>query len=219
MEQKETHWTRIANDFEERNTYVVGKASKQITLDELAKQTNLGNTLEVACGNGTYSKVLVKNATSLICTDFSDEMVAVSKLQLKAFSNIKVEKANCFELPYDDETFDTVFMANLLHVIPTPEKAVNEAKRVVKQGGQIIALDFTKTGMSFFAKIGMMQRYLKSYGKPPKTGSNVDDKRMCQLFTSNGLDVKFTKLIGGASKAAFGKATKPQVKIIGKENS
>lgn len=214
MEQKETHWTRIANDFEERNTYVVGKESKQITLDELAKQTNLGKTLELACGNGTYSKVLVKNATSLISTDFSDEMVAVSKQRLKAFSNIKVEKANCFELPYDDETFDTVFMANLLHVIPTPEKAVTEAKRVVKQGGQIIALDYTSTGMNEIDKSKMMQRYMEAYGDRPKSAINVDDKIMNNLFTSNGLDVKFTKLIGGASKATFGRATKPEVEII-----
>lgn len=204
----ETHWSRFADNFEERNTYVVGKESKQITLNELEKQSDLGKTLELACGNGTYSKILAKNAQSLICTDFSEQMVEVCKKRLKDIPTIMVEKANCFELPYDDKTFDTVFMANLLHIIPTPEKAVAEAKRVLKTGGKIIALDYTSTGMSEINKAKMMYRYLKTYGNPPKSGSNVDAQRMQQLFTSNGLEVEFTKLIGRQTKAAFGKATK-----------
>ncbi len=208
MEEKETYWSRFANDFEERNTYVIGKESKQIVIDEVANEKNLGKTLELACGNGTYSKILAKNATSLLATDFSDEMVAASKHRFKDFANIKVEKANCFALPYDNDSFDTVFMANLLHIIPMPENALAEAKRVLKPNGQIIAVDFTKTGMSFGAKLGMIYRYLKSYGKPPKTGSNIGDKEMKCLFEQNGLEVVFAKIIGGSSKAAFGKAKK-----------
>lgn len=133
---------------------------------------------------------------------------------MKDFSNIEVEKANCFELPYDDETFDTVFMANLLHVIPTPEKTVAEAKRVLKTGGYIIALDYTITGMTVINKLQMMQRYIKVYGNRPQSAINVDDKVMQDLLTKNGLVVEFTKLIGKSSKAAFGKAQKVPYSIL-----
>jgi ubiquinone/menaquinone biosynthesis C-methylase UbiE len=99
----------------------------------------LGNVLELGCVNGTYSKVLDRKAKTLLATDFSDEMVSASKARLKEFGNIKIEKANCFDLPYPDEKFDTVFMANLLHIIPEPEKAIAEVKRVlVPKGGLLL---------------------------------------------------------------------------------
>ncbi len=206
--EKEKFWSQFADDFEEKNNYIIGKESMQIILNSLAKETDLGDTLELACGNGTYSKILVKNAKSLTCTDFSEEMVEASKKRLKDFPNIKIEQANCFKLPYEDNSFDTVFMANLLHVLQTPEKAVAETKRVLKQGGRILAIDFTGKGMTFFAKIGMVFRYLKSYGKGPEKAVPVDDKKMQELFEKNNLKVESIKIIGGSSKAVFGKAVK-----------
>lgn len=206
--EKETYWSRFADDFEEKNNYIIGKESMQEVLQELAKEKALGNCLELACGNGTYSKILAKNADSLTCTDFSEQMVAASKERLKEFANIKVEHANCLALPYADNTFDTVFMANLLHVLPTPEKSVAEAKRVLKPGGQIIVIDFTAKGMKFGAKMKMGFRYLKSYGKPPKNAVPVDDVKMRELFTQNDLKIRFVKIIGGSSKAAYGIASK-----------
>ncbi len=206
--EKETFWSKTAGDFEEKNNKIIGKESMYIVLDALDEERNLGNTLELACGNGTYSKVLVRHAEMLTCTDFSEEMVAESKKRLKNFTNIKIEQANCFQLQYADNSFDTVFMANLLHIIPTPEKALIEAKRVLKPNGQIIILDFTTKGMKFFDKIRMLYLFLKFYGKPPKGGKNIDDKQLKTMFYNTGLDVNYAKIIGGKSKAVFGKAIK-----------
>ncbi len=208
MEQKEKFWSKTANDFEEKNNKIIGKESMQIVLDALSKEIDLGNTLELACGNGTYSKVLVKNAETLTCTDWSKEMVEESKRRLKAFPSIKIEQANCFDLQYADNSFDTVFMANLLHIIPSPEKALAEAKRVLKPNGQIIVIDFTATGMKTFDKVRMLYLFLKFYGKPPKGGENIDDKKLKTMFESIGLKVEYSKIIGAKSKAVFGKGTK-----------
>ena len=126
------------NDLEERTNYVVGKNDIEVIKTFLTEQKTLGKTLELGCGNGTYSEILIREAEYLTVTDFSDEMVAVSKKRLKGIGNISVEKANCFSLSYPDSSFDTVFMANLLHVIPEPEKAVAEGKRVLNKNGRLI---------------------------------------------------------------------------------
>ena len=131
MIEKETYWSKFADDLEERTNYVVGKNDIEIIESFLSKQKALGKTLEVGCGNGTYSKILIREAEHLIATDYSDEMVAVTKERLKGMGNISVEKANCFSLSYPDSSFNTVFMANLLHIINEPEKAVAEGKRVL----------------------------------------------------------------------------------------
>ncbi len=207
MEQKETFWSKSASDFEEKNNKIIGKASMQIVVDELSKETDLGDTLELACGNGTYSKILVKNAKNLTVTDWSEEMVQETKKRLKDFPSIKVEQANCLELPYPDNSFDTVFMANLLHIINHPEKALAETHRVLKPNGRVLVIDFTFRGMKFFDAIKMLYKFMKYYGKP-KEGGSVDDKKLKQLFETAGFKTIFSKIIGEKSKAAFGKGIK-----------
>ena len=206
MMEKETYWSRFANDFEELNNYVVGKSDMEVILNKLSKQKDLKNTLELGCGNGTYSKVLAKEADKLLATDFSDEMVNAAKTRLNSISNIKVENANCFNLPYPDNNFDTVFMANLLHIIPEPGKAVIESKRVLKKsGGRIIVIDFTPEGMTFFNKLGLVNRYLKTYGKPPskRQGQNLTVKKIREMLEHNGFKIEEAKLIGNKVKAVF----------------
>ncbi len=221
MEQKITNWSRFANDFEERNNYVVGKTDVDLILTKVAALEKLGNVLELGCGNGTYSKVLAKNADYVLATDISDEMVEASKKRLKTYANVKVEKADCFHLSYPSNSFDTVFMANLIHIIPCPGNAILECRRVLKNGGLLIVTSYTQKGMKFRHKIGMVYRYLKSYGKPPKGGRNFGLMEATSLIQLSGLNVVDYELIGKKTKAFFVKATVDEklMKIIWKNDN
>ena len=203
MEQKEIYWSRFANDFEERNNYVIGKSDMDIILNEVSTQKALGKTLELACGNGTYSRILCKNAEALTATDFSDEMVKVATSRLKNFENVRVEKADAFDLKYPQNSFNTVFLANLLHIIPCPENVIEQVKKVLKPGGKIIVLDFGSEGMSIFNKIGMIHRYLKTYGKPPKNGTFLTTRSVANLLKIKGFSIEKTMLAGKKVKAAY----------------
>ena len=201
--EKETYWSKFANDFEERTNYVVGKNDMELIETFLSKQKALGKTLEVGCGNGTYSKILILEAENLTATDFSDEMVAVAKERLKGVENVSVEKANCFNLSYPDSSFNTVFMANLLHIIREPEKAVAEGKRVLKKNGKLIVISFTTEGMTFFNRLGMIYRYLKTYGKPSPTAQTLTVQKTQDMVKNCGFEIEEAKLIGNKSKAIF----------------
>ena len=205
--EKETYWSKFANDFEERTNYVVGKNDMELIETFLSKQKALGKTLEVGCGNGTYSKILILEAENLTTTDFSDEMVAVAKERLKRVENVSVEKANCFNLSYPDSSFNTVFMANLLHIIREPEKAVAEGKRVLKKNGKLIVISFTTEGMTFFNRLGMIYRYLKTYGKPSPTAQTLTVQKTRDMVKNCGFEIEEAKLIGNKSKAIFILAT------------
>jgi ubiquinone/menaquinone biosynthesis C-methylase UbiE len=203
MMEKETYWSKFANDFEERTNYVVGKNDMELIETFLSKQKALGRTLEVGCGNGTYSKLLIHEAKHLTATDFSDEMVAVAKERLKGLENVSVEKANCFNLSYPDSSFNTVFMANLLHIIREPEKAVAEGKRVLKKNGRLIVISLTTEGMTFFNRLGMIYRYLKTYGKPSPTAQTLTVQKTRDMLKNCGFEIEEAKLIGNKSKAIF----------------
>ena len=52
---------------------------------------------------------------------------------------LKFEVADATCLPYENNSFDVVIIANALHVMPEPQKALKEIDRVLKDGGLLIA--------------------------------------------------------------------------------
>ena len=68
-------------------------------------------------------------------------MIAQAKLKPRGVGlHFSVQDAT--SLPYADETFDAVLIANALHIMPQPEKALAEIYRVLKPGGQLFAPTF-----------------------------------------------------------------------------
>lgn len=200
--EKETYWSKFASDFEERNNKMVG-SDMSLIMEKVAQLCNLHNCLELGCGNGTYSRVLAKNATKILATDFSDEMVAETTKRLKSIKNIDVQKANCLELDFQDKQFDSVFMANLLHIIPHPEKAIQEVRRVLKNSGRLIIVSYTTDGMSFFYKLKMIFDYMKTYGKPSPYAYPLKLDMAKQMVESNGFEIEQAELVGKKMKAVF----------------
>lgn len=205
--EKEIYWSRFADDFEKRNNYVAGIRNIEIIKAFLSEQSIGGTVLELGCGNGTYSKVLAQTAKHVFATDFSDEMVSVSHERLKSLENVTVEKQNCFCLSYPDSSFDAVVMVNLLHVIPSPEKAVKESKRVLRPNGKIVVVSFTMEGLGLLSKLGMIYRYLRTYGKPPITSQALTVDNAKTIMKTCGFLTRQACLIGETSKAIFIRAT------------
>ena len=201
--EKEIYWSRFAEDFEARNTYVVGDIDLQILKNCLEEQKNLGHTLELGCGNGTYSKILARKAGQFMATDFSEEMVLTSRFRLAEHKNICVTRENCLELSFEKSSFDTLVMINLLHVISCPEKALAEAMRVLRPGGRIVIASFTTQGMGFFSKAGMIYRYLRTYGRPPGSGRTLTLETARDMIETAGFRLEDSRLIGKRCKIVF----------------
>ncbi len=58
-----------------------------------------------------------------------------------------------FYLSYDDLSFDVVIVSNALHIVPEPEKALAEIKRVLKDDGVLIAPTFIHASNDFFGSV------------------------------------------------------------------
>lgn len=207
--EKEKYWSRFSKDFEERNKFVVGRKNLEAVFKLLAKQKDLKNCLELGCGNGTYSRVIAPNCTHLKATDHSDEMVLEATQRMIEIPNISVEKANCFNTGYNDKSFDTVFMANLFHIIPHQEEMLTEVKRVLKPGGMLLIVSYTTFGMTFFQKIAMLYRYIVSYGKPSPYAQTIAPEHALESLQKTGFNHNETQLTGKTTKALFVKAYKP----------
>ncbi len=67
--------------------------------------------------------------------------------------DIELVEADCMQLPFDDNQFDHVIMHLILAVVPKPERALQEACRVLKPGGKIFIYDkFIKPGQLALAR-------------------------------------------------------------------
>lgn len=100
--------------------------------------------LEIATGPGLLAKHVADAAKKMIATDYSEGMIAEAKKGVYP-SNLIFEVADATALPYKDDSFDVVLIANALHVIPNPEKALSEIDRVLKPDGVLIAPNLWRT--------------------------------------------------------------------------
>ncbi|WP_409293305.1 class I SAM-dependent methyltransferase [Peribacillus sp. SCS-37] len=108
----------------------------------------------------------------VIAIEPSQDMIERSlKRKAGSAANIQIEKESAEQLPYQDETFDSVVATLVLCSIPNPVQALREIKRVCKAGGRILVFEHVKMDNPFFAN---MQKWLTPYWKKICDGCCLD---------------------------------------------
>lgn len=97
--------------------------------------------LDIGCGGGNAIKIMAeKNPYGKVCgVDYSELSVQSSqKRNKKAVSSgrVEVKQGTVSMLPYSKETFDIVTAIETIYFWEDPQKAFDEVKRVLKQGGR-----------------------------------------------------------------------------------
>ena len=95
------------------------------------------NALELACGSGQLSLSLSKYTKNWIGTDFSEQMILEARKHGE-YENLAFEIADATSLNFVDGEFDCVVIANALHIMPNPDKAMIEIYRVLKPNGILL---------------------------------------------------------------------------------
>lgn len=98
--------------------------------------------LELATGTGLIASHIVNAAEQIEATDASEEMICLAR-EVNRSAKLHFSVQDMFHLPYADRSFDVVIVSNALHIVPQPEKALAEARRVLKDDGLLIAPTFT----------------------------------------------------------------------------
>ena len=108
--------------------------------------------LELAAGMGLIAKNIVNSAAHIEATDASPEMIAEAKRDNRS-AKLHFSVQDMFHLPYADGSFEVIIVANALHIVPEPEKALSEIHRVLKDDGVLVAPTFTHADNAFFGRV------------------------------------------------------------------
>lgn len=134
-----TFWDRVAwlYDLVERSNRAVNAAAAARAAGLVPKGARV---LDCAAGTGEFSLAAAERAETVLCTDQSLPMLdrARKKAKKRGLTNITFARRDITALPDPDGSFDAVIAANVLHLLPQPEKAVEELWRVAAPGGRLI---------------------------------------------------------------------------------
>ena len=87
--------------------------------------------LDVGCGRGVLQALYEKQAKSFRSCDIKDN----------AWFTVRPDICSGESLPYADDSFDTVFMIGVLEHIPNWQRALRQAKRVLRPGGVLVTVE------------------------------------------------------------------------------
>ena len=106
------------------------------------------SVLDIAGGSGDLSKLFAKKVGaegSVTLTDINASMLAVGRdRMIDAGLNVPAMQCNAEALPFADNSFDCVIVAFGLRNMTHKDVALNEMQRVLKVGGRLLVLEFSK---------------------------------------------------------------------------
>ncbi len=106
---------------------------------------NMGKQhLELACGTGTLLALILlwrrwhrMPMPHIVGVDYSESMLAGAIHRFRKQAEIELFHGDAAELPFEEDRFDTINIANSVHCFPKPVEALCDALRVLKPGGTL----------------------------------------------------------------------------------
>lgn len=141
---------------------IYNKSVYQSTGESVVKYIkNTDRVLECACGTGAISIFIAPVCKELIVSDYSVGMLKQAKKKLKNYDNIDYRRVDITDIEAEDNSFDVVVAGNVIHLLPDPQRAMNELTRVCKDGGRLVIPTYingdegtNKLAVKFLEKLG-----------------------------------------------------------------
>lgn len=115
-----------------------------------------GRVLDVATGTGDVALEIASQypgSVSVVGIDFTPEMIELGKVkvqQSRHAGRIALQVAPCEEIPFEEGSFDAATISFGIRNVVDRVKGLSEMRRVLKDGGRIVILEFSTPTMPVF---------------------------------------------------------------------
>lgn len=125
-------WSRCAPGYED-GFAVLTRGAVEPLLDRLGVTAGK-SVLDIGTGTGVAATSILERGGSVVGIDFSEAMIAEARRRLP---EVDFRVASAEALPFDDGLFDAVVANGVLHHLAEPDRALEEAQRVLNPAGRI----------------------------------------------------------------------------------
>lgn len=98
----------------------------------------LGEVLDAGSGDGAIAALLASRARHITCLDRSEKVLTAARVRLGHLENVAFAPGDLHALPFPDARFDQVLLFNVLLYTEHPARAIAEAARVLRPGGDLV---------------------------------------------------------------------------------
>ncbi len=197
-------WNRLASIYDfivtnEENSY---NAIKQHIIKTIDYEEKI---LELATGAGHIALDLCPHCRHVDASDISEEMIHRANINktYSKYQNIQFMISDACDIDSDDNTYDVVILSNALHILPDPDKAMKEIKRVLKPGGKLIAPNFVHKES---IRSSILSTLITSAGYP--TQRRFDEENYHDYIESHDFKIRRTAMFKGTVPIAYVEAIK-----------
>lgn len=180
-------WNRTATVYDQEIDGIFANAMRQLLLERLAREQELGRTVEFGCGTGYYTGVLAgRSAGGVVATDLSKRMIDLAREHLRQIPGIELRCADCEQTPFADASFDTAFFGLSFHFVDGP-RTLAEMRRILRPGGMLILAIPSMEGLSLAQKLRGIVRNFRAFGTPVSPGSRLyTEQSIRELLAGSG---------------------------------
>ena len=162
--------------------------------------------LELGCGAGSDLLRFAKAGARITGVDLSPRSASLAKTRLRVYNcqgNVLIADAE--QLPFKTDSFDLVYSWGVLHHTPDTQKAIKEACRVTKPGGEIcimlyhrhslVALQlYLRYGLFAFEPLRSLKDILANHHESPGTKAYIvtEAQQMFSAFRQLKIDIRLT---------------------------
>ncbi len=149
--------------------------------------------LDIGCGHGIVSEFLAENGIHVSAVDISEKLLDEFRSRIKD-KNLPVEilKGDAYNIPFNDNTFDTVVARMFLPHFPDWPKVLKEMARVTKKDGKLLVHFSSEENTLLGKQIALKECYFASSpnsSDPWQFYAEANDAELKKISSNLGLEV------------------------------
>jgi ubiquinone/menaquinone biosynthesis C-methylase UbiE len=143
-EMASQYFAENAANWQKLRAYHIDETEVEAVVLALTQNRPIETLVDLGTGTGRMLEIFSPLAKNLIGLDMSHEMLAIARttIEQRGIRNAQTRLADIYALPLKSESADLVLIHQVLHFLDDPMKALHEAKRILKPGGQLLVVDF-----------------------------------------------------------------------------
>ena len=148
---------RFAQEYARKHRQMAERFGREYATKLSARGFQTGRVLDVGCGFGATHLTLATHLTEaeLVGVDLSDPLLDLARQAAERAglaSRVRFEHADVQQIPYEDNSFDAVLNANMVHLVQDPIRMLNEIERVLAPGGTLFIADLRRSWLGWIER-------------------------------------------------------------------